>query len=100
VVKRRDGETDARYPATYTTGKGKAMTVCEPCTRSCVEVQGPQTAGYHQQPVPSSLIAGPWPTDLPHAPEPGTSTLGEGKLAYPRPHELTAAEEEQEAWVK
>jgi hypothetical protein len=76
------------------------MAVREPCMRSCVAGQGPRTIGRRQQPAPSSLIVGPWPTDQPHALEPGTSTLGEGKLVHPRLHGLTEAEEEQEALVK
>jgi hypothetical protein len=40
TMKRRDEETGARYPTTYTTGKAKAVTIRKLCTRSCVACQG------------------------------------------------------------
>jgi hypothetical protein len=47
-MKGRDGGTDARHPATYTTRKCEAATIKKSGIRSCVAGQGPRTEGYHQ----------------------------------------------------
>jgi hypothetical protein len=78
MMKGQDEETDARYPAAYTTGKGEAVTVRKACTISCVADQRLQAMGYCKHPALPSLAAGPGPANHPPAPVPGASALGEG----------------------